>query len=293
MVFGCITFGFLLSGSAGAASSGDLSTKVLTQVPIPGLTPTAPGPTNGPIGPSNISFFGGKAGVVAQQIASGGLIGYVRAFTHDPPNGQAVVIEGDWVRDQSNIPAILAGIEGGAKGPRFNVPGIVDAIGFETTSATTTETQYAVAFAARKLSLPYAGGIGRRVHRQEFGRVRRRRAGRNNSRRPNCCGHGVEQLKHLLQGWRDLWRSLPGGSDHRWTCHRYSKECRRQKHSAAAAAGVGYMACSKRIDPGAGRLASNRPELQRAVLLGRRRMDGEPSMECWCWLERESADSAE
>jgi hypothetical protein len=147
MAFGCIAFGFLLSGSAGAATSGDLSTKVLTQVPIPGLTTTAPGPTNGPIGPSNISFFGGKAGVVAQQIASGGLIGYVRAFTHDPPNGQAVVIEGDWVRDQSNIPAILAGIEGGAKGPRFKVPGIVDAIGFETTSATTTETQYAVAFA--------------------------------------------------------------------------------------------------------------------------------------------------
>ena len=74
------------------------------------------------------------------------MVGYVRAFIHDPPNGQAVVIEGDWVKNQSNIPAILAGVEGGAKGPRFDVPGIVDAIGVQTTSSNTTETQYTVAF---------------------------------------------------------------------------------------------------------------------------------------------------
>jgi hypothetical protein len=146
IVLGCIAFMFLFGDSAGATSSDDLSAKVLAQVPIPGLAPTTPGPTNGPIGPSNISFFGGKDGIFAQQIASGGIIGYIRAFTHVPPNGQAVVIEGDWVKDKRNIPQVLAGIEGGAKGPRFNVPGVVDAIGFETTSATTTEIQYVVAF---------------------------------------------------------------------------------------------------------------------------------------------------
>lgn len=132
---------------AGAATSEDLSTKVLAQVPVPGMIPTAPGPTNGPIGPSNIGSFGGSQGAYAEAIASGDVVGYIRAFAHDPANGQAVVIEGDWVKDQSTIPTVLAGVEGAAKGPRFSVPGLVDAIGFETTSPAAPGTQYVVAFA--------------------------------------------------------------------------------------------------------------------------------------------------
>ncbi len=146
MFLGWMALGFIPCGTASAASSDELSTKVLTQVPIPGLIQTTPGPTNGPIGPSNISFFGGNDGAVAQLIASGGMSGYVRAFVHTPPNGQVVVIEADWVKDQSNIPAILAGVEATAKGPRFDVPGIVDATGFETTSSATTTPQYIVVF---------------------------------------------------------------------------------------------------------------------------------------------------
>jgi hypothetical protein len=145
MLVACTAFGFLFAGTAGAESPVDLSTKVLTQIPILGLIPTTPGPTNGPIDSSNIGYFGGKGGIVEQELASGDLVGYIRAFTHNPPNGQAVVIEGDWVKDQSNIPEVLAGVEGAAKGPRFSVPGIADAIGFETTSPTSTAIQYAVA----------------------------------------------------------------------------------------------------------------------------------------------------
>ena len=154
-VFGSIVLGIILSSSAGAASTDDLSAQVLAQVPVPGLVAAAPGPTNGPIGPSNIGLFGGEGGAIEQHIASGDMTGYVRLFAANPPNGQAVVIAAIWVKDPNDIPGFLAGVEGSATGPRFSVPGIVDAIGFQTTSTTATgvpSQNYVVAFSRGNLA---------------------------------------------------------------------------------------------------------------------------------------------
>ena len=240
MVFACMAFGFRTIG----LSWGGILRRFINEGTEPGPDPRAePQPhldrRTGPSGHRTSASSVARTGTVAQQIASGGMVGYVRAFIHDPPNGQAVVIEGDWVRDQSNIPAILAGIEGGAKGPRFNVPGIVDAIGFETTSADTTEPSTPLRFREETTS-------SLRWRNRQTGPSARARPYPSPRRRPQqspvpqCrAALGVEQLQHLLQGWTDLWRSRPGGSDHRWTGHRHSKECPRQKDSGAAAIGIG------------------------------------------------------
>jgi hypothetical protein len=119
---------------------------VLPQVPIAGLTEAAPGPMNGPIGPSNIDLFGGTDGLVAQHIANGDMNGYIRLVAHSPANGESAVIEGTWIKDPSSIPGFIAGVEGAAKGTQFAVPGIDDAIGISSTNAISGVQTYTIAF---------------------------------------------------------------------------------------------------------------------------------------------------
>jgi len=79
-----------------ATAASNLSSVVISNT-FPGLVAAPPGDRNGPITQSNLSVVtGGNNGAAEQQfgelLASGNVSGYIRAWTHQPPNGDGVVI---------------------------------------------------------------------------------------------------------------------------------------------------------------------------------------------------------
>ena len=86
----------LLTMSSVASAASNLSSVVLSKT-FPGLVTAPPGVRNGPITQSNLSVVTGGNNSAAEQqfaqlLASGNVSGYVRLWTHQPPNGDGVVI---------------------------------------------------------------------------------------------------------------------------------------------------------------------------------------------------------
>jgi hypothetical protein len=78
-----------------ATAASNLSSVVISNT-FPGLVAAPPGERNGPITQSNLSVVTGGNNAAAEQfgqlLASGNVSGYIRAWTHHPPNGDGVVI---------------------------------------------------------------------------------------------------------------------------------------------------------------------------------------------------------
>jgi hypothetical protein len=86
----------LLTMPSVASAAGNLSSVVLSDT-FPGLVAAPTGVRNGPITQSNLSVVTGGNNSAAEQqfaqlLASGNVSGYVRLWSHQPPNGDAVVI---------------------------------------------------------------------------------------------------------------------------------------------------------------------------------------------------------
>lgn len=123
------------------------------------------GPTNGPLTQSTVSQFGGQSQAVAnvgEQLANGDLTGYVRVWTHAPPDGDAVEIMAIHFSNPADIPSALSGFADAASqadASQFTVPNIPGAMGRETTLTTTRGTlakAYVVTFSnAENLFVTY------------------------------------------------------------------------------------------------------------------------------------------
>ncbi|HTU38281.1 MAG TPA: hypothetical protein VMF35_09695 [Acidimicrobiales bacterium] len=145
-----------LCGSASAASNeggSNLSTIVLAQLPIAGYVADPSSALNGPITSSNASLFGSAAATIEEHLTNGDMTGYIRAWTHQPPNGTGVVILATSLSDPAGLPQFLAGFDHGASqahGTAFSVPQIPNATGYTvrvTTAAGVPMTTHLVDFA--------------------------------------------------------------------------------------------------------------------------------------------------
>jgi hypothetical protein len=126
-----ITGLFLLTASASAGTNA-LSRVVLSES-LPGFVVDPAGPTNGPINQSNLNYFGGNAGIAAQMLAHGEVIGFVRRWIRQPPNGEAVIILALQFQDSSTATEAMDGAKataGKIGGYAIPVPDVPGAQGF-------------------------------------------------------------------------------------------------------------------------------------------------------------------
>jgi hypothetical protein len=124
------------ASAAGATTSPALSAEVLSST-LPGFVAATPGPTNGPLTPATAQEFGGSAGAVfGPHLTDGDLTGYVRVWTHTPPDGDAIEVTAIRFRDPAEIPSFLAGYANSASQSHsspFAVPDVPGATGYATT----------------------------------------------------------------------------------------------------------------------------------------------------------------
>jgi hypothetical protein len=118
------------------ATQTDLGTQVVSQT-LPDFVETSPGLDNGPITPRSASaLFGDNselASELQQDLANGTFSGYVRIWTHQPVNGDAIVILALRLPDSGHAQAFLAGMNHGVSSVAsgsFDVPSIAGASGF-------------------------------------------------------------------------------------------------------------------------------------------------------------------
>jgi Protein of unknown function (DUF2510) len=122
------------TAAVGAAHT-DLATVVVSQT-LPGFLETAPGPTNGPITPSNASLLTGNSEFTSQlqqELANGTLTGYLRIWTHPPMDGDSIVVLAFRLPDSDQAQEFLTGLNRGVSSVaagNFDVPSIGGASGF-------------------------------------------------------------------------------------------------------------------------------------------------------------------
>ncbi len=141
---------------SGASGAGNLSSVVLSQS-LPGLVASPPGIRNGPITESNLSLVtDGTSGPAvtqfAQLLASGNISGYIRAWAHQPANGDAVAISAFQFQDPTQAASFASGESGSlpqqAGISSFVVPNVPGAAGYSvhTSASGTPITEYLVVF---------------------------------------------------------------------------------------------------------------------------------------------------
>ncbi len=128
-----VAAGIALAPGPARAGTPDLSTIVLAQT-LPGLVAEPPGPSNGPITEANASAVDPEdVAAVDRDLANGSLTGYVRVWSHDPPDGDdAIIVAYTW-DNPDEAAGFVAGAEHSAQvagDPFFDVPGIPAAVGF-------------------------------------------------------------------------------------------------------------------------------------------------------------------
>jgi hypothetical protein len=130
-----IALGFVFAQVA-ASASPDNTPPVLLADTLPGLVPSPPGPTNGPINQSNVGLFGDKGGQLAtlvRRLADGQVTGQLRFWRHQPPNGDGVVISAFQFTDRKALAAFLGGLDfgyGRVATRTFPVRGLLGASGY-------------------------------------------------------------------------------------------------------------------------------------------------------------------
>ena len=152
LVIMALSASLVLSDASGAVKP--LSAVVLAKT-YPGLVASAPGTTNGPIGDAGLHYLpmDNKSGnTKLEYIILHRVSGYLRAFSHKPPNGDGAFIFALRYKYSSEETSWLRGFEstistsGAAK---FVVPGIKNASGFTletSTSSGTSVTEYVTSF---------------------------------------------------------------------------------------------------------------------------------------------------
>jgi hypothetical protein len=145
---------FLLQANAFASGSGGLSSTIVAN-PLPGLVPLPLGTENGPITQSNVNLVEGndKSGssALAQALADGTVTAYIRSWSQQPSNGDAVVITAFQFKSASDESSFVGGFTGqlqSQSSPQFAVTGIPGASGFEehTAQSGIALTEYIVSF---------------------------------------------------------------------------------------------------------------------------------------------------
>jgi hypothetical protein len=154
----------LISSQSGAsAAAGNLSSVVLSQS-FPFLVASPPGIRNGPITKSSLSLVTGGSNEAAlsqfgQQLASGDVSGFVRTWTHQPSNGDAVEIAAFQFQDQTQASSFLDGEQGSLSQQgvisSFAIPSIPGAIVYilHGSASGTPYTQYIAAFGKANIDL--------------------------------------------------------------------------------------------------------------------------------------------
>jgi hypothetical protein len=146
---------FVLQSNAFALGSGGLSSTILANT-MPTLVPLPIGPQNGPITQSNVDVVEGnnETGISAldQALAAGTLTAYIRTWTHQPSDGDAVIITAfqfKYASDENSFVNSFGGqLQSQAGTAQFAVAGIPSASGFEvhTTASGIAVTEYVVSF---------------------------------------------------------------------------------------------------------------------------------------------------
>ena len=137
------------------SAAGNLSSDVLSST-LPGLVAAPPGARNGPIDQSNLGLVtGGATGAAesqfAQALASGKLSAYIRTWTHQPANGDAVVITAYQFQNSSDAAQFVNGEGSSALGPgasAIDVSSVPDASGYviQNSASGVPDTEYLVFF---------------------------------------------------------------------------------------------------------------------------------------------------
>jgi hypothetical protein len=143
-----------------ALASGSLS-RIILPTTMPGFVLSPAGADNGPINAGNVdAVFQGDTAAQRQELVqllnSGQLSGYVRLWRSQPLTGDAILLLGFQSSSVYSVSTFLGGFEKEAAsleaqdhGSSFEVPGVVDAKGFNIniTNAATPVQEYIVAFA--------------------------------------------------------------------------------------------------------------------------------------------------
>jgi hypothetical protein len=157
----------LLSAQSAASGSSNLSSVVLSKS-LPGLVAFPPGIRNGPITESNLSLVTGGSSSSAetqfeQLLASGNVSGYLRAWTHQPMNGDAVVIAAFQFQDPTQAASFIGGENGSIPQQSgvspFAVPNVPGATGYlvHTSASGSPITEYIVLFGKGNTDIQLVG----------------------------------------------------------------------------------------------------------------------------------------
>jgi hypothetical protein len=148
---------FLVTGRASAAESADapLSTTILS-IPEPGFVAVPLGDGNGPITQSNVGQIlsdDPTASEFGKSLADGDITAYLRSWSHQPNNGDAIIIFGYQFTYAGDEGAFMGGLNGQLRresgGALFDVADIPGAVGAEahtTTASNVPITEYVVSF---------------------------------------------------------------------------------------------------------------------------------------------------
>ena len=147
------------SSDVGTGLGSDLSSTILAN-PVPGLVPLPLGTQNGPITQSNVGLVFGSnesaTSVLGQSLANGTVSAYIRSWSHQPSDGDAVVIsalEFKYAADEASfvdgMNSWLGNQAGQAGNATIAVTGIPGASGAElhTSSSGISLPEYFVSFA--------------------------------------------------------------------------------------------------------------------------------------------------
>jgi hypothetical protein len=165
VLVGVMGTGLLLMPAAADAST-NLSTVVLSST-LPGLVPTQPGATNGPLVRSGLDDLPGVSHFL-QLLSENGASAFRRTWTAQPPNGEAVVIFAFELPTRDDTGPFLVGLDKGiaADGTsRFSADVLPGASGYgsETTTAGTSVAEWVVTFAKGNfvfaVEVASAGGV--------------------------------------------------------------------------------------------------------------------------------------
>ena len=147
------------SSDLGTGLGSDLSSTILA-IPVPGLVPLPLGTENGPITQSNVGLVFGSnesaTSVLGQSLANGTVSAYIRSWSHQPSDGDAVVIsalefkyaadEASFVNGMSSWLGNQASQAGNARLPSLAFPGASGAE-LHTASSGIPLSEYFVSFA--------------------------------------------------------------------------------------------------------------------------------------------------
>jgi hypothetical protein len=150
----------LLTMPSVASAASNLSSVVLART-FPGLAAAPPGVRNGPINQSNLSLVTGGNSAAEQQfaqlLASGNVSGYIRAWFHQPTNGDGVVITAIQFPDSLSATQFVNGqsdsVPQGAA--PIDVSNIQGATGFSVQTSASGEplTEHIVTFAKENTAI--------------------------------------------------------------------------------------------------------------------------------------------